>query len=172
DRLTGWLGRPVREITFRGVPPERLQSLQGNLAQEKGAPLDRDKIAQSLRQLFATGLFENIEADASQDGDGVKLVFSSSPREFIGVVTVTGAKGATMNAQLVAASRLNPGTRFSENRLGAAQGRMRQALADNGFNEPKITYTLKRHEEEQLVDIAFEVVSGVQARVGSVAVEG
>jgi outer membrane protein insertion porin family len=172
DRLTGWLGRPVREITFRGVPPERLQSLQGNLAQEKGAPLDRDKIAQSLRQLFATGLFENIEADASQDGDGVKLVFSSSPREFIGVVTVTGAKGATMNAQLVAASRLNPGTRFSENRLGAAQGRMRQALADNGFNEPKITYTLKRHQEEQLVDIAFDVVSGVQARVGNVAVEG
>ena len=172
DRLAGWLGRPVREIIYQGVPNERLQSLQGHLAQQVGAPLDRDKIAQSLRQLFATGLFENIEADASQEGDGVRLVFSSRPREFIGVVTVTGAKGATMNAQLVAASRLNPGTRFSENRLGAAQGRMRQALADNGFNEPKITYILKRHEEEQLVDIAFTVVSGIQARVGTVAVDG
>ncbi|MBS1805722.1 MAG: BamA/TamA family outer membrane protein [Acidobacteria bacterium] len=172
DRYAGWLGRPVREIQFKGVAPERLQQLQEHLPQEVGAPLDREKIAQSLRQLYASGLFETIQADVSQEGDGVKLVFKASTREFIGVVTVTGAKGATMNAQLVAASRLNPGTRFSETRLGAAQGRMRQALADNGFNEPKITYTLKRHQEEQLVDIAFEVVSGIQARVGSVAVEG
>jgi outer membrane protein insertion porin family len=172
DRLAGWLGRPVREIAFQGIAPERLKKLQDHLAQEVGSPLDREKIAQSLRQLYATGLFETIQAKASQQSDGVKLVFDGSPREFIGVVTVNGAKGATMNAQLVAASRLNPGTRFSETRLGAAQGRMRQALADNGFNEPKITYTLKRHQEEQLVDIAFEVISGVQARVGPVAVDG
>ena len=172
DRLAGWLGRPVREILFDGIAGERLKSVQDHLPQEVGAPLDREKIAASLRMLYATGLFESIQADASEQGDGVKLVFKGAPRQFIGVVTVNGAKGATMNAQLVAASRLNPGTRFSETRLGAAQGRMRQALADNGFNEPKITYVLKPHQEEQLVDIEFTVVSGPQARVGSVAVEG
>ncbi|WP_109484490.1 outer membrane protein assembly factor [Occallatibacter savannae] len=172
DRLAAWLGRPVREITFQGVASERLKQVQDHLPQQIGTPLDREKIAASLRQLYATGLFETIEATASEQGDGVRLVFTGSPRAFIGVVTVTGAKGATMNAQLVAASRLNPGTRFSENRLSAAQGRMRQALADNGFNEPKITYILKQHQEEQLVDIEFTVISGPQARVGSVAVEG
>ena len=40
---------------------------------------------------------------------------------------------------------------------------MRQALADNGFHEPVITYKLTRHAVEQLVDIAFAVISGVQA---------
>jgi outer membrane protein insertion porin family len=172
DRLTGWIGRPVRDIAFEGVATARLEKLPTHLPQQVGTALDRDKIAESLRQLFATGLFETIEAEASQEGDGVRIVFKGAPRDFIGVVTVTGAKGATINAQLVAASRLNPGTRFSETRLGAAQLRMRQALADNGFNAPTITYTLARHNEEQLVDIAFEVVSGVQARVGEVSVEG
>ena len=47
---------------------------------------------------------------------------------------------------------------------------MRQALADNGFHEPTITRTLTPHPEEQLVDIAFQVVSGPQARVGTVQV--
>jgi outer membrane protein insertion porin family len=172
DRLTGWIGRPVREITFEGVATARLEKLPSRLPQQVGAALDRDKVAESLRQLFATGLFATIEAQASQAGDGVSLVFRGSPREFIGVVTVTGAKGPTINAQLVAASRLNPGTRFSATRLAAAQVRMRQALADNGFNQPRITYALTRHSEEQLVDIAFEVVSGAQARVGAVSVEG
>ena len=49
---------------------------------------------------------------------------------------------------------------------------MRQALADNGFHEPLITYKLTRHAGEQLVDVSFEVVSGVQSRVGAVAVSG
>jgi outer membrane protein insertion porin family len=172
DRLANWLGLPVREITFEGIDADRLKTAPGELPQQVNGPLDREKVAQSLRQLYATGLFETIQADAVHVDDGIRLVFRGSTRQFIGVVTVTGAKGATMNAQLVAASRLTPGTRFSENRLGAAQGRMRQALADNGFNEPKITYTLKPHKEEQLVDIAFDVVSGPQSRIGSVAVEG
>jgi len=171
-RLTAWLGLPVREIAFDGVATSRLDPLPGHLPQSTGAPLDGERVAQSLRQLFATGLFRTLEADVSRDDDGVKLVFKGVPSEFVGVVTVTGAKGANMNAQLISVSRLNAGTRFSESRIQAAEGRMRQALADNGFNEPEIKYDLIRHPDEQLVDIAFEVTSGVQARVGSVTVEG
>jgi len=172
EKLAAWLGRTVRDIAFEGVPSERLKPLADHLPQAVGAPLDRDNVAQSLRQLFATGLFRNIEADATREEDGVKLVFKGAPREFIGTISVTGAKGPNINAQLAAASRLNAGTRFSENRLKTAEDRMRQVLADNGFNEPEIKYSLTRHKDEQLVDIAFEVNSGVQARVGTVGVEG
>ena len=49
---------------------------------------------------------------------------------------------------------------------------MRATLAQNGFHEPVITQKLTAHPEEQLVDIAFHVVSGPQARVGAVAVTG
>ena len=49
---------------------------------------------------------------------------------------------------------------------------MRQTLADNGFNEPVIHYSLTPQPDEQLVNIAFTVTSGPQARVGGVAVSG
>jgi outer membrane protein assembly complex protein YaeT len=165
-----WQGLPVKEIAFDGVPADRLQSR--NLPQALGAPLDRENIARTLRQLYASGLFETIQADVSPDGDGVRVVFRGKPRQFIGAVSVTGAKGATINAQLQAASRLTAGTRFSQTRLKAAIVRMRQTLADNGFNEPDIKFTLAEHSVEQLVDIAFTVNSGVQARVGDVKVTG
>jgi outer membrane protein insertion porin family len=170
--LAKWQGLPVREISFEGVSADRLQPLSGHLPQEVGAPLDRWKVAQSLRALFATGLFDGVQANVTRQTDGVTLVFQGNPREFIGTVNVNGAKGATVNAQLQAASRLTAGTRFTQTRLEAAIVRMRQTLADNGFNEPVITYKLTRHALEQLVDIAFEVISGVQARVGGVAVSG
>ncbi len=170
--LAKWQGLPVHEISFEGVSADRLQPLPGHLPQEVGAPLDREKVAESLRTIFATGLFDGIEARITRQSDGLNLVFQGKPREFIGTVNVDGAKGATINAQLQAASRLTAGTRFTQTRLEAATGRMRQTLADNGFNEPVITYKLTRHATEQLVDIAFEVASGVQTRVGGVAVSG
>jgi hypothetical protein len=50
---------------------------------------------------------------------------------------------------------------------------MRRTLAENGFNESSITQTLTPNiKEEQLVDVAFRVVSGPQARVGAVQVTG
>ena len=50
--LAKWQGLPVREISFEGVSADRLQPLPGHLPQEVGAPLDREKVAQSLRTLF------------------------------------------------------------------------------------------------------------------------
>lgn len=167
-----WQGLPVKEVAFDGVPADRLQPLAHNITPPVGVPIDRQKIASSLRELYASGLFENIEAEVVRQDDGVRLIFRGTPREFIGTVSFAGAKGATINAQLEAASRLTAGTRFSQARIEGAIERMRQTLADNGFNEPDITYHLAEHPVEQLVDIAFTVTSGVQTRVGEVKVTG
>ena len=49
---------------------------------------------------------------------------------------------------------------------------MRHSLADSGYYEPVFSYTLAQHPERQLVDIAYKVDSGPQARAGEIAVEG
>jgi outer membrane protein assembly complex protein YaeT len=162
----------VRSIAFQGVSTDHLVPLSGRLAQLEGAPLRRDDLKRSLRQLFATGLFETIDVEASAKQYGVALVFRGTPRTFIGTVSVDGAKGANINTQLQRASQLAPGTRFNQARLTQALDEMRQTLGVNGFHEPVITPTLTPHPDEQLVDIAFRVVSGPQARVGAVEVTG
>ena len=172
DSLAQWEGLPVRRISLEGVAAARLAPLPGHLAQAEGTPLSREDLKKSLRQLFSTGLFETIEVEGVRDQDGVALVFRGAPRTFIGTVSVDGAKGATANTQLQRASQLAPGARFTPAKLSQALEQMRQTLARNGFREPSITQTLTPHPEEQLVDIAFHVVSGPQARVGMVQVTG
>lgn len=167
-----WEGLPVRRISFEGVAADRLLPLPGHLPQLESAPMREDDVRASLRKLFATGLYDSIQADAAPLDNGVAITFRGVPRIFIGTVTVDGAKGATINAQLQRASQLNPGTRFTEDKLANALVEMRRTLADNGFREPSIDHILNPRPKEQLVDIAFHVVSGPQARVGAIEVNG
>jgi outer membrane protein assembly complex protein YaeT len=172
DSFARWEGLPVRRISFEGVAADRLVPLPGHLSQAEGAPLNREQLKSSLRQLFATGLYEDVQVEGERRMDGVDLVFSGEPRTFIGTVSVDGARGATVNTQLERASQLAPGSRYTPARLNQALEEMRRTLAENGYHEPVIAHTLTLHPDEQLVDIAFHVTSGPQARVGAVEVTG
>jgi outer membrane protein assembly complex protein YaeT len=169
---TQWQGLTVRKISFEGVSPERLNPLPEQLAQQTHKPLNADDLRESLRQLYASGLFETIEVAGVRDQEVVDLIFRGVPRNFIGVVWVDGAKGGTMNAQLQRASQLQAGTRYNDAKLAAAKTQMRITLAENGFFEPQITHELKPHPNEQLVDVSFKVASETQARIGQVEVTG
>ncbi|MGH9519735.1 MAG: POTRA domain-containing protein, partial [Terriglobales bacterium] len=167
-----FLGLTVTAIEIHGVSLDRLAPLPGHLAQAVGQPLRQDSLALSLRQLYSTGLFETVDVTGRRTAGGIELLFEGKPRIFIGTVTVSGAKGATINAQLQRAADLNPGTRFTSAKLTQAIAQIRQGLADNGFHKPAIAHSLTQHPHEQLVDIAFQVISGPQARVGTVRVSG
>ena len=170
--LGRWEGRLVRSIAFEGVAASRLDPLPGQLAQPVGVPLSPDNVKKSLRQLFATGLYESIAVEATLSSDGVVLTFKGTPRAFVGTVSVGGARGATINTQLERASQLEPGARLTQAKLEQAIAYMRQTLTDNGYREPKIAYMLTHHPADQLVDVAFQVTSGPQARIGAIRVSG
>lgn len=175
SHLVQWQGHMVASVGFEGVTGERLEPLSGQLQKMAGQPLDAQKIRQSLRELYATGLYDTIQARATEGPLGLEIVFVGDPRQFLGTISVEGARGATMNAQLTRATRLTLGTRLTEARLQQAMELMRATLADNGFHEPQISYTLRPQKaalDEPLVDVDFHVVSGPRARVGAVALKG
>jgi len=165
-------GRAVSRVEFTGITAEQLGPIPGQLAQQAGVALSAEKVRASLRRLFATGRYDSLALEAREEGGGLVLVFAGKPRSFVGVVTVEGAKGTNLNSLLLRASRLTPGERFTEAGLLQAETQMRRVLAENGFHEPTFTHKLVEHKEDQLVDVAYTVNSGVQARIGTVSVEG
>lgn len=170
--LAEWQGLTVGSIGFDGVPESRLAPLPAQLPLSVGTPLTEEKVKESLRRLYATGLFDGVQVEASRGAGGVDIVFRGTPRTFIGRVTVDGAKGATVNTQLERASQLTAGTRFTQSKMNRALEQMRRTMTDNGYYEFKIADEMHAHPDNQLVDIAFHVVSGPQARVGNVEISG
>ena len=162
----------IRGIQFSGVTTDQLTPLTDHLAIKIGDPLNSEALAQSIRQLFATGLYIDLEASITPQDGGVLVNFSGQPRRFIGNVTVTGAKSSTLNAQLTQATALNAGSRFTEAKYTQAVEQMQQTMARNGFHQAKISSHLVPRPNTQLVDLSFQVESGPQARVGQVTLTG
>ncbi|HZP03686.1 MAG TPA: POTRA domain-containing protein [Terracidiphilus sp.] len=172
DALLRWTGLPVRRISFEGIPADRLRTITDRLEIAEGKPLEPTALKNSLRLIFSTGLYDDVEIRGEREGDGVAVTFTGRPRTFIGVVSVYGAIGPTMNTQLTRASQLEPGTRLTQEKMNRAFEQMRTTLAENGYHQPAIYPELTNHPEDQLVDIVFRVASGPQARVGKVTVTG
>lgn len=165
-------GLVVRRVEFADVAAERLQSLRETFPLSVGMTLSREAVRQSLRRVYASGLYETVQVDAEREDNGVALVFHGQPSRFLGMISVEGARGGALNAQLQRATQMAAGARFTQSGLKLAIERMKSTLADNGFHEATITYVLAPMPAEQLVDVALHVDPGPQARIGEVTIHG
>ncbi len=98
-----------------------LTPLPSQLAQQAGVPLDPAKVRDSLRSLYATGLYQTIEVAGVRAGNDVSIIFSGIPRLFVGRVNVNGVKDDRLASVLQSATQLQAGTAYSENKAALAE---------------------------------------------------
>ena len=164
-------GETVTSIDFRGttgIDPATLRSL---IVQKANQPLDRDKLRASIEALYATGRFASLQVEAEADpaaNHAIRLVFVVTQNYFNGAVTADGTPQKTNPKahQLVAASQLDLGSVFSEDKAVSSIDRMKKIFADNGYYQATITYTLEPNDTDSQMAIHFHAVPGPLARVG------
>jgi outer membrane protein insertion porin family len=170
--LFDWAGLPVVRISFEGVREDLLKPLSSQLAQQVGSPLDPDQVRESLRSLYATGLYQTIEVIGVRAGNEVSINFSGVPRLFLGRVNVEGVKDDRLDAVLDSATQLQAGTAYSESKVAAAEPEISAALQNNGFYRGQTNQTRVIDRENSLVDLNFYTTTGSQARIGEVELTG
>jgi len=175
DSLSKYEGRTVSAIHFRGVSGSGPEVLRSLVSQRMGEPLDRNKLRASLDALYATGRFATLDAEAEPGpGNGLTLVFVATENYFNGGISVEGTpqKGDPRPNQLIAASQLDLGELFSEDKVVTSIDRMKKIMADNGYYEAVIRYTLQPNPRDRQMAINFQVTPGPMARVGEVTIKG
>lgn len=165
-------GQKVVDIQFKGVSPELLQPLPAQLSLHKGDALDPNQVRDSLRRLFQTGLYQTIQVEAIRLSDGIIVIFSGEPKLFLGRTEIYGIKNDRLKTQLLASTRLNPGTRFSTAKLDTSQRSLTQSLKENGYYQGIITRRLQLDRPNSQVNVLYDIKPGEVARVGAVQVEG
>ncbi len=170
--ISAYLGLPVRDIRFTGVPMREQDHLRALLPQKVGKPLDRDLLRDSVKILFDTGLFADIQVAAEKTDGQVILTFSTVANSFVGSVTVEGDAGRPSANQLVSASKLQLGEVFTPDKLEHATKNILQVMSDNGFYRSAVTHEEHAHPETSQMDVLFRVTPGPPALVGEINING
>jgi len=166
-------GATVEKISFPGVNEDDQQTLRSMVPVQEGKPLDHEQLQESMRILFATGRFAELNAECQRNRDGkVLLSFPNTPNYFIGLVSVEGAPGHPTQSQIVNASKLQLGEPFTTEKLDPALQNIRRLMEENEYYHATITYTQRQIPETQQVEITFHIHSGDPARVGKITVQG
>jgi outer membrane protein assembly complex protein YaeT len=166
-------GKVVLAIQLPAVAERDREHLLQLLPQKSGEPLERNQVRDSIRALFATGRFADIQAEVVPSGDGVSLTFTTSANFFVGAVDVEGAPSnrPTPN-QIVNAAKFQLGELYTHDKLDRAIENIRQLMQENGYYRARVTAESTSNATTQQVDILFHVTPGAQAHVGEVKVTG
>ncbi|MGA8212081.1 MAG: POTRA domain-containing protein [Candidatus Sulfotelmatobacter sp.] len=168
--MSEYSGRIVQSIELPGVPDS--DHLLQLLPQKPGQPLDRDQVRESIRVLFATGRFADIQAEITPSGPEVLLTFTTSLNFFVGAVDVEGVPGHPNYNQIVNATKLQLGELHTVDKLNRGLQNVRQLMQENGYYRARVTAESTSNAANQQVNILFHITAGEPAHVGEVKLTG
>src|SRR3984957_18384979 len=135
---------------------------------EIGKPLDRTKVAQSLRLLYKTGDYSDLRAGLPPRPGGGRLDFVARENLFFNQVLIDGLVPPPSEASAVAATQLNLGQTFRAALVDEAADRLRDTLRQEGLYTAEIKTETVPHPETHQMDVIFHIKSGPRARVGTI----
>ncbi len=146
----------------------KLQNFPGAVTQQIGDPLERAKVSESLKRLYATGRFSELRANGEPEGNGVSLTFVAHAQYFVGTVDTEGNPGSLEPRGLILASRLHLGEPLSDEVLDAARQRLTDLLVSNGYYQSRISRAIERDPDTLEANVVFTIKAGPPARVSTV----
>jgi outer membrane protein insertion porin family len=165
-------GKKVAAIELQCDAVMSLSEFRPQVTQRVGEPLDRDKVSESLKNLFATGRFRDLRSEAEPKGDGVVLIFVARAQYFSGGVSVEGAPKNLEEQGLIMATHLRLGQPLTDEGLRTAEQRLSESLIENGYYQAKITHQVVPDSATEEAQIIFTIESGEQAKLSEINFEG
>ena len=171
--MSGYEGLIVQEIAFPDLPLASTTRLLDLIPQKVGTPLERAGVRESIRALYATGRFADIQAEAERTSAGrAELRFRVRANFFVGEIFVTGEPNPPAANQVVNASKLQLGELFTQEKIDTALTSIKQLMEQNGYYQSHISDEQQPQTETQQMNFVFHIAAGPHARVGRITVTG
>ena len=147
---------------------EVLSNASSGITVETGKPLDRAKVAESLRTLYRTGDYADLRAIVTPEADGARLDFVVRENLFFNQVRIEGLSAPPSEASAAAAMQIALGQTYRRTTVDEALERLRETLREEGLYQAEVSAETVPHPETHQMDIIVHAKSGPRARVGNI----
>ena len=166
--ISEYEGRPIVQVRYDPpTQPVVRADLTRLVALKEGELLRLANVQTTIKRLYTTGEYADIEVSAAVEGNGVAILIRTTEQWFVGPVEVRGKISVPPNeGQLSNAGRLELGRPFAADAdLTRAVVRIKDLLERNGLYRSQVAPEVARDAEHQQIAITFRVESGKRARL-------
>ena len=165
-------GQIVVAIDLVGNPHHDLEPYRQLVVQKAGEPYSHEKVQSSIAALEHTRQFPKVQVTVVPDPSGLRLNFVLEPAYYLGMINFPGATKVFPYIRLLQVVNLPDEDPYDMARVALGQEALQKFLQHNGYFQATIQPDSNIDDAHQLVDVAFDIKLGKQARVASVTIEG
>jgi outer membrane protein insertion porin family len=159
-------GEVIRRIQVEGNERIEPSTVESYLAIRPGEPYDPQKVDESIKSLFATGLFDDVTIQAQGDTLVVRVV----ENPIINRIAFEGNKRLDTSV-LEAEIQLRPRVVYTRSRVQNAVNRILELYRRNGRYAAKVEPKIIELDQNR-VDLVFEISEGPTTGVGGITFIG
>ncbi|MGH9481163.1 MAG: POTRA domain-containing protein [Terriglobales bacterium] len=163
---------PVVAIEVEPPPGRSAAEFRELVGQTLGQPAQRAAIRDSLRALYATGEFADVQAVAYPASGGVRLVFATQPNFFVAQIGVEHSPDPPSATELEDASGLTIGQIYTPGDLTQAVAKIQTRLRSFGYYQARVMPQAAINAQLAQASVSFDIQAGPLARVGAVQYSG
>ena len=160
-------GQIVVAIDLIGNPHRELEPYRQLVVQKAGQPYSQEKVQSSVAALEHTGQFPKVEVTVVPDASGLRLNFLLEPAYYLGMINFPGATKVFPYIRLLQVAILADEDPYDKDRVSLAQETLQKFLQHNGYFQATVQTDSIIDDAHQLVNVAFDINLGQQARVAS-----
>src|SRR5690242_5568670 len=135
---------------------------------ETGKPLDREKVAESLRALYKTGAYAGLKAVVTPVTDGIRLDFVARENLFFNLLRLEGLEPPPTESSAAAAMQIGLGQTYRKQFVDEALERLRDTLREEGLYQAEVSAETLPHPDTHQMDIVVHVKPGPRAHVSGI----
>ena len=160
----------VGEIKVQGVQVIGEDVVLSRVSQREGEPLDRKIINEVVKQLFATGYFEDVTVTVSDGKDGKVVTFTVKEKPRIEAIGVKGAD-AIDEDDILEAMVTKTGSVLNDKVLAEDMAKIREMYRQKGYYTAKVSYSLEQ-SNDLVARLNVEVDEGQKLYIEDITIQG
>jgi len=159
----------VKDIVFKfnsNLEYKNITKYKSLINIKPGDPFNYNLIRESLANLYKTGSFSNIEARIEKlPGQKMSIYFHCQNKYIIKSISITQypAKKKSKIKKSIFSMREN--NHFDESQINTAIEEIRTFLKTRGYNNPKITYKIRKNERKKTIFLKFIVQNNAPTKI-------
>src|SRR5450755_4281129 len=158
----------VLDLRVVGTDGSVLVARPAGLPVEVGKSLQPEQVAASIRLLYQTGDYADLQAISYPEPGGVRLDFVAKENVFINQIIIEGLTPPPTDSSASAAMQLSLGQTYHAPDIQDAVTRLKDALWEEGLYQAKISTENRITADTHQLDLIVHVDSGPRVRLSKV----